>query len=196
VSAVDSLPFMSFAVDKWLVDSQVLTPVEYMVVHRLLCLLWRSGKVLSKESAMLAKLACVTLEQLDSVQPAIASFFRVTEDGYISDEVIDERQRALQVRDSRRRGAERTNRIRAERYADRSADRSAERDADRVAGSETIASRPLLSSPLLSSPLPYRTKDRKRNVAFGSVSLAERSGEGTKSAIEAERNPDTGRLSA
>jgi uncharacterized protein YdaU (DUF1376 family) len=142
---------MSFLVDKWLTDTIGLTPTEYLILHRLLCHQWRTGGAISNRSATVARLVGVSVQELEAAMAAIRPWFRFTEEGLFNDELLLERQRALGIRDSRRRGAESTNAAKAnQRDAERGAGRGPQRSAEQVA-EQSVSDTP---SPLHSSSSP------------------------------------------
>lgn len=143
------LPFMSVAVDKWLLDTAALRASEYQVLHRMLCHEWRSGCPLPSDSTLLSRVIGIPEDDVRQALTVISAFFRDNGLGLVNDELESERARAINLRDSRRRGAQKTNDSRAER----SAERNAEHDAKRSL-SEAGATRPHTHTHTSPSPSP------------------------------------------
>jgi uncharacterized protein YdaU (DUF1376 family) len=96
-------------VDTWIADTFELDDAAYAAYHRLWCQCWRRGGVLPDHMESLAKLAGVSLEAFRQFFPLIRAKFAETPGGITIREVQHERRRALDQRESRRRGAESTN---------------------------------------------------------------------------------------
>jgi len=151
---------MSLNVDAWLAATASLGPIEYLVVHRLLCHSWRAGAGLHDRPEMLARLVGVSLAEFERARPIVAAWFTKSEGGLLVNEDLElERARARKNRDDRRRGAEAMHRARA---AQHSAQQSAEHGAQH--GAQGVASKVPQSSsqsPSGSAPDPDRHARRE-----------------------------------
>jgi len=125
---------MSLPVDTWLTSTVDLEPVQYLVLHRMLCHQWRHGGPLPNRPRVLARMVGVSVDEVQAAMPALRDWFRETDDGgcLVNDDLESERERAMHLRDARRRGAATTNRSKAaERPAELDAERTGERTAER-----------------------------------------------------------------
>jgi uncharacterized protein YdaU (DUF1376 family) len=181
MSAADPLPFATFNVPTWLADTATLAPAEYFVLHRLWCFAWHGGGNLPADHALLARLVGLNSEEFDRIFARIRAWFVEGGDDAITlREVQHERERAMKIRDDRRRGAERTNAKRKETLSgslsdtpsaplsdnrspddDRSAMRSASRSAGRPSTS-TSTSTPTSPTP---PPTPLGESAREPNAS-------------------------------
>lgn len=98
-----SLPFMSFAVADFLAETAAFTAAEAGIAIRLLCHAWRIGRALPVDDTILARLAGVELFEFRNAWPSVQQMFERSESGWIRPALIEERDRALQVRSSRQK---------------------------------------------------------------------------------------------
>lgn len=181
--AADELPFMSFAVDKWLTDTSHLTDQEYATLHRLICHAWRRGGMLPNDAAALGRMVGASSEQLTQIAGAFTQWLEKSADGrsLIAPEVQRERQRALELRDKKRAGGIKGNRKRwgNKSHTDSDSDSHSDSHTDSDSVSQNDRPSPSPSPSPDTPPSPYRAHSpsgsgEERTHAIGKDSRDER----------------------
>ena len=146
-----SLPMMPWVPRDFIAATRAMRPAERGAYRELLDFQWELG-VLPSDPERLARLIGYTAAEFEDVWPGIKDKFVVNGVGIYNKRLEEHRNRAIEQRDRKRRGAISTN---AKRYGQRDAEHVAERDAERV-----VSASPPSPSP---SPSPSPTEEKEKD---------------------------------